>query len=95
MKNRCLNLDNIVFTDHSIGQFIKRFPITLENPEETILDLLKQAQPEKYSTALVRRLIKNDCEYVEYWVSQEWRFVIKPTIDDKLIIFTVEPRRPF
>lgn len=90
-----MNLENIIFSKHSILQFLFRykneFGVTLKKPEKTAGKLLTKAvidedMEQKYR---LKRLLNNRIVPADYFVSSGWRFVIIKE-DDKSKVVTIE-----
>lgn len=88
-----IDMTRIFFTDHAIDQFLNRTKEmsggTSKDPDGIIRKLLSHAEKEPMNTKLVKRIINHNCEYVEYWLSSGWRFIITEE-DDRLIVVTIE-----
>lgn len=88
-----IDMARIFFTGHAIDQFIDRLKkldgCPSKSPEKTARELLRQAEKEPMNNRLVKRIINHNCEYVEYWLSSGWRFIITEK-DDRLIVITIE-----
>jgi len=88
------NLEDIVFTEHSIERFKERtrklFGYEPEDPEKILRGLLNRSMPDEIKPMhRVIRLMNNGYKDATFRHSQGWRFVI---IDNR--VCTVERRDP-
>lgn len=89
-----VDLRRVVFTDHALGQFTRRFAaIGNDKPKsfkKTALKLLANAKEDRSNpAALVRRIIEHNFKAARYFISSGWRFVIEEK-EDKLVVITIE-----
>ena len=89
--------NKVVFTDHALEQFVKRFRQAsrsrgeFRNPEKTALNILGSARETDAIGKVfkIRRLIKHGFKEMRYFANSGWRFVLKEE-GDKLVVITVE-----
>ena len=76
-----MDKDKVHITQHAVNKFIVESKHLnnsggISDPKKQIRHLFGKAKKQPMDAALVKRIIKNNCETTQYFVAGKWRFVI-------------------